>query len=578
MSNRLRKLFIGLILSVLITISLLISQLSVEDEASPRKTIIDKFANSLNSIDGFLSDQIEFQRFKYLIKINGNLETKIDCIGHGNNQSCVVENLYFYQKTFWIFTTKSVRYPLFSVRIGAWISHQLIVNRRRFYSYVDLEEFVRIRINPIVIPNVTVYFDQPWLENIGHALFDGLYPAFVALIRFSPRHLHPFRILLSGSDDFARSDFTRDVYRRFSGLGIINATIFEILSNEEWFAFEELVVGSGDFCQRCLQSNLQIPAGITLNASKLFRDRIYRQYHFQNSHSNKQRHSDKILNAFIVDNKRFTSQDKQQINLAIEQINRDTRYSQRIIFINNQTKPKWPLIHVTYISYPSLAINNDASLQFNVTDIQSTLVNMTKKMFAHLLLLEQTDIYVTGPGTAQMYQTFLSDGSVNINLGGVAYLHRNDTSKNYTSFMEQYLTSGTPYIKGFYYPINERTKGIQKDILIQLLREAAQMILNGFSIPVNPHENLAPDGQLFVELCQLDEDFCKTLTDRWRDDHLECIDTWPEDIIHEKGPWSKRGIEINQGKFLSCKSNRTLINQLRIKYNIKSPSSSSSIR
>ena len=29
------------------------------------------------------------------------------------------------------------------------------------------------------------------------------------------------------------------------------------------------------------------------------------------------------------------------------------------------------------------------------------------------------DIHITGPGTGQIYQTFLSDGSVSINLGGL---------------------------------------------------------------------------------------------------------------------------------------------------------------
>ncbi|CAF4455377.1 unnamed protein product [Rotaria magnacalcarata] len=105
-------------------------------------------------------------------------------------------------------------------------------NRRRFYSYIDLEEFVSHKINPTVIPNMTVYFDQPWLSNIGHALFDGLYPAFVALIRFQPKHLQPFRILLHIMSDNGKYSFSQSVYNVFAGLGTMNASVLE--KNFSW--------------------------------------------------------------------------------------------------------------------------------------------------------------------------------------------------------------------------------------------------------------------------------------------------------------------------------------------------------
>ncbi|CAF4374939.1 unnamed protein product, partial [Rotaria sordida] len=87
------------------------------------------------------------------------------------------------------------------------------------------------------------------------------------------------------------------------------------------------------------------------------------------------------------------------------------------------------------------------------------------------------DIHITGPGTGQMYQTFLSDGSITINLGGIKPRGSENTEKAYSSYLEQYMTSGTPYIKGLYYPINERQKGIKKDEVIKLIRQASKLIL-----------------------------------------------------------------------------------------------------
>jgi hypothetical protein len=178
------------------------------------------------------------------------------------------------------------------------------------------------------------------------------------------------------------------------------------------------------------------------------------------------------------------------------------------------------------------------------------------------------DIHIAGPGTAQMYQTFLSDGSVHINLGGLK-LHEFQTTENaFTSFGEQYMTSGTPYIKGLYYPINQRPNGIKKDEVIKLIRQAAQLILQGFSLPVNPRENLAADGKLFVEMCEKDKQFCSLVTTRASATKFECLNFWIEELVHEYRHWKMGGI-IDNNKNISCYYNHTLLHELREKYGIQ---------
>ena len=582
MSNTFTKILIPSIFCVLTTIIIFTGNFS---RNITRKNWLSTFDNLLLQFNVethkralyvrnfFFPDQAAFQTYKRLLQRDQNLETTVDCIGSFNNQSCLFKNLYYYERTFWILTTKKITYSLLNIRIGAWIPSKLTPNRRRFYSYSDLDQFVRRELNPIVIPNLTLYFDQPWLSNIGHALFDGLYPTYVALIRFPPRHLQPFRIMLSTFNDHRDSSLSQEVYHRFAGLGILNATSVEDMSDRASFTFEEIVIGSGSLCQRCLQPNLQLPGGVELNGSQLFRDRMYKSYGFkdsptrQNHHSVERRDMKKPLKAYIIDNKRFTSEDRKEINVAIEIINQYTN-THRHQLTESGIKLDWPLVQVSYIRYPSIAIQNDGSLQLNATDVESKMLVPSSKMMAHLQLLQDINIHVTGPGTGQMYQTFLSDGSVSINLGGLAYKKHNTTVQKYTSFMEQYMTGGTPYIKGLYYPINERTKGIKREIVIQLIREAAQLILDGFSIPVNPEKNLAADGKLFIEMCYLDKSFCKTVTERWQQSHNWCIDTWPEDIIHEKGPWSLQGLHNDDGTNITCSYNRTLMHRLRLKYNI----------
>ena len=134
--------------------------------------------------------------------------------------------------------------------------------------------------------------------------------------------------------------------------------------------------------------------------------------------------------------------------------------------------------------------------------------------------------------------------------------------------MEQHMTSGAPYIKGLYYPINERPKGIKTSEVVKLIRQAGQLIFNGFSMPVNPRKNLAPDGQLFVEMCQRDQAFCSLVTKRSGNTSGFCLNLWVEDFVHENGQWSEAGLADN-GKNISCPFNHTLLRELRIKYNIK---------
>ncbi|CAF0801807.1 unnamed protein product [Adineta steineri] len=519
----------------------------------------DKY--SLYSINSTLSSSDE------------TLETKMQCIGPLYNQSCLFKNLYYVDSWFTILLVKGSYLPEYYLRTDAFNLWPITPNKREFDSYIHLEIFVRNITKPRRIPYVTLYFGQPWHHNIGHALFDGLYAAYVALIRFSPRHLYPFHIL-AGVDD-CDGCWSEDVYSRFGGLGIIKQRVLNKLSQGRWFIFDEIIMGSGTFCQRCTQSNLQLPGGVELNASRLFRDRMYQQHGFIHSvvrqkSSSEYRTSHDLLHAYVIDNRRFTENDRKEIKDAINEINNYTNF-----YINtsksNTSKSEWPLIQISYLYYNQVKAQNMSSIQINATssDSRSPTYELIENDFiAQLKILRKMDIHITGPGTGQMYQTFLSDGSVSINLGGLRPWGLENTPKGYASYLEQHMTSGTPYIKGLYYPINERTKGIKKDEVIKLVRQAGQLILQGFSLPVQPRENLAADGQLFVEMCEKDKEFCASVTTRSPHKRFICLEFWVEDFVHEYNQW-KEGGYIDNGHNDGCSFNRSLLRQLREKYGIK---------
>ena len=407
---------------------------------------------------------------------------------------------------------------------------------------------------------------------MGHALFDGLYPGYVALIRFSPRHLHPFRILAKLED--CADCWTEEIYSRFAGLGLLKQSFLNQLSRDRWFVFDELIMGSGTLCQRCTQANLQLVGGVALDASRLFRDRMYRQHGLvrpvqRQKHSAQGRDPRELLYAYVVHNKRYTPDDQNEIESAIRKLNDDTDEELRLM-TNETDSLRRPLVRVYYIYYEQIRGENRNAFRVNTTADPSKSLHYDlneNKFIAHLKTMRKMDIHVVGPGTGQMYQTFLPDGSVHINLGGLRPVEKLYSKEAYASFLEQYMTSGTPYIKGLYYPINERPEGIKKNHVVQLIRDAAQLILQGFSLPVDPPDNLAADGQLFIEMCAKDPQFCSMVTHRSLQTNSLCLDLWVEDFVHEYEQWSVNGSKTDHG-VVTCPFNRTLLHQLREKYRI----------
>ncbi|CAF4885284.1 unnamed protein product [Rotaria sp. Silwood1] len=503
-----------------------------------------------------------------------SLVTTVKCVGPRYNQSCLYKNLYYTNQKFWALSLKKTNLSLPGVRLEALATTDFRPNHRVFDTYEQLYKFVRFTIDPIVFPGVTIHFNQRWHKNIGHALFDGLYPAYIALIRFPPRHLQPFRIFVGLDYVNCDSCFSEDVYSRFAGGGFIKSNIIDSIMPNRWFIFEELIMGSGMMCQRCIQSNYQLAGGVELEGSKLFRDRMYKQHgiipvEIRQKHSAEKRSLNKPLHAYIIHNKRFTKKEREEIRNAMNQINNYTN-SHINKTLEEIKKLPHPLIRVFYINYRNIKAKINISSKIKSTPSDSRLSTydlLDNDFIAQLRILRDMDIHITGPGTGQMYQTFLSDGSVNINLGGMNPYRKETTPIAYPSFLEQYVTAGIPYIKGLYYPINKRRDGIQQDELIKLIKQAAQIIIQGFSIPVNPKDNLAPDGQVFVEQCKYDKNFCKLVTIR-KSGYFWCNNMWTEDLVHERRQWASGGFPIG-GTNVICPFNRTLLRSLRQKYGIE---------
>merc|ERR1719221_52888 len=83
-----------------------------------------------------------------------------------------------------------------------------------------------------------------------------------------------------------------------------------------------------------------------------------------------------------------------------------------------------------------------------------------------------------------MYQHFLPDGAVHINLGENPQVPRR--------FMEEYMAEGAPYIRALYYWPGKKSGGYDEDRIMDLILEAKKLILGNFMIPVPVNTNLSP--------------------------------------------------------------------------------------
>jgi hypothetical protein len=239
--KRLTDSSIYLIFAITLTITSLFIFSSALLQIKPLQCQLLNVLNTKHNLSIKCAIPLENQKTKLknwnFINHNRKLETTVKCVGSLYNQSCLYTNLYYVNSTFTVLTVNGSKLPNLSVRVAAPTAKNIKPQTRIFDSYADLEKFVRTVINPKMIPSVTLYFREPYHDNIGHALFDGLYPAYVALIRFSPRHLFPFRIL---ADIFpCNICWSEDVYSRFAGLGILKQRVLNQMSRKKWFVFDD---------------------------------------------------------------------------------------------------------------------------------------------------------------------------------------------------------------------------------------------------------------------------------------------------------------------------------------------------
>jgi len=476
--------------------------------------------------------------------------TTVECRGLKRNRTCAFKNLYFNldDNGFQVLSLEGTTFPDFkSVMLLHKFASPNKIRLKSFKSLFEFRDFVQTH-SPKVHEGLSLVYDSIWHFNIGHALWDGLYPAFLALCEWG-RSSEKFRSVVGiagnckqpGTED--GKCMSEGVFRRFGGGEFLP---YSGLNGTGWHRFTDAVAGSGRKGQRSINRDYALPGASTepLDGARLFRDRMYLSHGLEKL---RVRTSEQALNGIIIDNKRFTPPEVDLLRTFANEVSSQGQ------------------IYLEYLSYGSHPYGG----------------NFTKQ----LELVQGAVIHVSGPGTGQAYGPFLGDGSVHVNLGDRRSVFADFSSAaddkhvdKFVSFLEEVWSEGIPYIRALYYdPFLREPTNLQKPELFAIISNAKRLIDSSFAIPVPPGVNLSPVGQVFKEYCYANETGCEEVLSQMNGDRAVGFSSsiedvgwcttyaWAENIVFEKGGWSKEGQEVD-GHVVSCALDRSLLQEIRSRH------------
>jgi hypothetical protein len=336
-----------------------------------------------------------------------------------------------------------------------------------FKNNKDLESFILENERGHI--TLSVVGDNIWYGNIGHALWDGLYAQYLALVKFG--YIDDAFVVLS-NDWPNKNTMAYDVVNRFCKHQLKE---YNNLHLNEVINLTTVVSGALKTGNTVMNKDYTL-YGQQYNGMKLFKDRMLKNYNIE---INKPCFIDqpKII---IVNNKRFSSDELKVIHNVIEMIK--------------------PLANIKFIDWYHGYNNFEEQLKE----------------------LEDVDIHISGPGTGMMYMPFLKEGAVNINLGYIEKCQNNSMRPNikienydkpefeFPGWMEQSVCAACEYVTSLYY---DRWNYPELEIqsLFEIINEAINIIKKG-DIRSDKH-NL--DAKVFIEYCKRvsnPDEVCQHLT------------------------------------------------------------------
>lgn len=361
------------------------------------------------------------------------------------------KNLYYINGALHYLTTdRSTILP----HVFKFLSHYTWIPEIKFFdSEQQIKEYLDSFENKQEI-ELGVYGDTLWYGSAGHALWDGLYPLYLALIKFGYEN-SPFTLLTS--------EWTNKKIITYNGINTFcGNTIMEypFLDKNKLFHFKTLVAGTGRAGTTIMNPEYEM-YGRKYDGLNLYKKRMLNSHNIQVD-----KPINDIPNIVIINNKRYSTSEIDALDQIID-------YFKTICNIKLIDWGKYP-----------------------------TFQDQLKE-------IEDIDIHISGPGTGIVYMPFLKKGAVNINLGYMEHSQTNTMRENikipnypyedwiFPGWMEQPLHAAVDYVSTLYYNRFKHNE-IEFKPLKSLIEDALTLLKNK-EILKNNH-NI--DAQVFVEYCK----------------------------------------------------------------------------
>ena len=385
-----------------------------------------------------------------------------------NNTSIEYKNLYAINGIIYFITLDDIVLPIVK---KFTTSYDWCPNIMKFNSEDELNKYIESLQN-IENVNLSVLSDNLWYGNVGHGLFDVLYPIYLSLLKFGYVD-EPFTFL---SLDWSwRENMMYEVIKKFTKGDLLDYT-----NLNKVYKFNTLIAGTDMAGNRVVNKDVFI-YGKEWDGLYQFKKRIFSVNNIE---------LDKPINInrpkiIIINNKRFNNDDKNIINIVVDKMS--TLYD--IKFID------W---HQDYNHY------GDDAFRRQMEDFKDV------------------DIQITAPGTAMMYVPLLKKGAVNINLGYIEHTQTNGVRGNLKileskkedhlipAYMEQPICAGTYYVTSLYYD-RYKNNALEVEEFINIIEKAVLLLKNNQIV----EGNVAIDGEVFREYCKRAQDAeqtCSSLT------------------------------------------------------------------
>ena len=289
-------------------------------------------------------------------------------------------NLYYINKNFYYFTTK-ININLKSIKTLGCPEHTRKINEKVYIikpiiKYFENEEklnnYVK-KLNYKEYKKPTLYISHYYQHNIGHGLYDALYPIYLSYLSFfNDAEYETFNMFVNILIDPGGWCMPKKyIPTRLWVLNIFKDFCFNgefIIKPPNNIKFNTLIAGSWKGGISCVNKKF-IMYGKDIFGLEKFRNRFLKVYNIKSTVRTK-------INIAIINSERYTEEEKHTINQIIS------------IYSNRED------VHIFYINWKKIPIFKN-----------------------QIEIIHNCDIHISGCGTSMMNFPFLKKNSIHINLG-----------------------------------------------------------------------------------------------------------------------------------------------------------------